>query len=376
MSGSPWGGSEELWYRTALQAVKEGWKVGCAVYHWPGKKEKLKQLSDLGARIYYLPNKGRTKKNLAERLQNKISKIKTKKYINALPVQEYDLVIINQGAFEITTSVWKDFHKKLKKYVLLFHNYKEHEVFKPAKALVIQNWINHASLNLFASGQIKEVLENNSGIKISRNGLLTNPITFSPGIAPEPYPSLLNNTFLFVMLAALEVNRKAQDNLIKALSSPKWKARNWTLHLYGEGKDRKVLENLILENTLTGKVFLEGHTNDVKTVLREAHLVLQMTHIDAMPLTVVEAMAVGRPVVVSKIGDMPEWVKEGLNGWISNNASVEQIDLCLEEAWQQKEQWEKMGAYSFEIFTEKFEHTPEKHFLNQLEKLLEKENVN
>ena len=376
MSGSSWGGSEELWYRTALQAAKAGWKVSCGVYYWPDKKEKLKELSDSGAVIYYLPNKGRPKKNLLQRLQNKFSKIRTKKFLNTLPVHPYDLVVINQGAFEITTGVWKDFYKKLEKYVLLFHNYKEQEIFKPAKAMVIQNWINHASLNLFASRRIKEVLENNSGIKISRDALLINPITFSSGLVPEPYPSPANGTYRMVMLAALEVNRKAQDKLIMALSSSKWRERKWTLHLYGEGKDRQKLENLIHENDMMGKVFLEGHTNDVKTVLKDAHLILQLTHIDAMPLTVVEAMAVGRPVVASKIGDMPDWVKEGLNGWISDNASVEQIELSLEKAWQHKEQWKEMGEQSFKIFTEKFQKSPEKHFLNQLEKLLDTENGN
>ena len=44
MNGAAWGGSEELWFKTALQAAKEGRKVACAVYDWPEKKAKMNVL--------------------------------------------------------------------------------------------------------------------------------------------------------------------------------------------------------------------------------------------------------------------------------------------------------------------------------------------
>src|SRR6476661_2607157 len=96
MAGSSWGGSEELWYRTALLAQSRGWKVGCALYYWAEKEIRIQPLKEGGAKIYYFPNKGRTKRNLIERIQNKLSKWKIKKVIANLPVNEYDVVVINQ----------------------------------------------------------------------------------------------------------------------------------------------------------------------------------------------------------------------------------------------------------------------------------------
>ena len=368
MAGSPWGGSEELWYRTALLAAEQKHKVGCAVYEWPGKKDKMKLLSDAGVRIYYLPNKGRTKKNLLERLRNKLSKFRLRKMVTSLPVNDYDLVIVNQGAFEITTPEWKHFYTRLKKFVLLFHNYKEGEVFRHGKANAIRQWISRAVLNLFASQKIKIVLEEHSAITVKNWETLINPITISIPEEPAPYPELISGNYRMVVLAALDVQRKAQDQLIRALASPKWKERNWTLHLYGEGRDKKLLEELIRELELEQKIFIEGQTGDVKKVLQDAHLVLQLTHIDAMPLSVVEAMAMARPVVASRIGDMPLWVEEGRNGWISRNAQATEIDHTLELAWQQRAYWREMGRESFTIFREKFPGSPEKHFFEILEK--------
>ena len=353
MSASPWGGSEELWYRTAMKALENKWTVGCAVYHWPEKEKRLEPLRNAGAQIIYLPNKGRSKKNLWERIQNKRSKTQVKKRIPGLPFSDYDLTVVNMGAFEITTPVWQGLQKHLNKYLVLYHNYREGEVFRGQQQAAIQQLADGAVVNLLASQRIAEVLKELSHIQLPRQEILLNPITFEAPAVPSPYPSS-DKVPRFVMLAALEVDRKAQDELIRALSGPQWKDRNWQLHLYGSGKDQHLLEKLILTNGLEDKIRLMGHTANVKAVLQDAHLLLQITHQDAMPLSVVEAMAVGRPVVVSRIGDMPRWVTEGKNGWISHDARANSIHEVMEKAWSQKEQWATMGANAFMTFKERF----------------------
>ncbi len=366
MNGAAWGGSEELWYRSALYAAEKGSKISCAVYYWPEKEDKILQLTKAGCQIFLIPNKGRSKKNLGQKIQYKFTKTKIKKYLHALPINEYDMVVINQGGFEIYTSSLKDFHLKLSKYALLFHNYDVNEILNLAKIKRLQNWMKGAAINLFAAKRIQDVLEEKVNMIIPNAELLLNPITFKRPVETMKYPSLQNGQYIFVMLAALDVDRKAQDNLIKALSSFKWKERNWVLHLYGEGEDKDFLQSLIEAKNLSEKIFLKGYTQNVETVLANAHLVLQITHRDAMPLTVVEAMAMSRALVVSDIGDMPQWVKNNVNGWVSSNATQQEIDTVLEIAWNNKEQWKEMGEKSFEIFWRKFPTSPEKYFLQQL----------
>jgi hypothetical protein len=48
MNGGAWGGSEELWYQTALYAAKHGYRVGCAFYEWPQKSSRIEQLQKAG----------------------------------------------------------------------------------------------------------------------------------------------------------------------------------------------------------------------------------------------------------------------------------------------------------------------------------------
>ena len=122
MNGLPWGGSEELWYRSALYAAQKGWKVGCAVYHWKEKEEKIQRLAQAGCSIYWLPNDGRSKSNLKEKIQYQLTKFRLRQFIQTLPVREYDTVVINQGGFEIFTPAWRNYWKQLDHYTLLFHN--------------------------------------------------------------------------------------------------------------------------------------------------------------------------------------------------------------------------------------------------------------
>lgn len=366
MNGAAWGGSEELWFQTALYAAKKGHQVGCAFYDWPQKSDRIQQLQKAGCTLYLFSNRGREKRNLLQRLQYKYTRLQVKRQAEALPLAHYDLCVINLGYLEMITHSWKQFYKRLPNYALLFHVHNEQENVKASRKELLRQWIVHSGHNLFASARTRVYLEQQLGITVPQAKVLVNPLSFATPEQPAPYPPLCNGNFLMVMLATLDTKRKAQDNLVKALSTAKWKQRPWQLYLYGAGEDGQPLQKLVQQLGLEQKILLKGHTGAAKQALAEAHLLLQMTHIDAMPLAVMEALAMAKPAVVSRVGDMPEWVRENENGWISNDASIEAIDQTLEKAWQDRSRWESMGRRSFELFKKRYPEHPEAFLLEQL----------
>ena len=366
MNGGAWGGSEELWFQTALYAAKHGYKVGCAFYEWPQKAERIQQLKDAGCKLYLFSNRGKDKGAFFERLHYKINKRMVRWYAHRLPFSQYDRVVINLGYLEILDFYWKRFFYHLKDYTLLFHVYDDNDRVWEKRKELLRQWLLRARHNLFASARIKTYLEKEVGIEVPNADTLINPLCFKAPQERSPYPLLHNGDYLFVMLATLDTRRKAQDNLIAALATPKWRERNWQLKLYGGGDDEQQLRDQVASAAMGEKIQLKGHTKDVKAALAEAHLLLQMTHIDAMPLAVMEALAMARPMAVSNVGDMPKWVTEDVNGWISEDASVEQIDQTLEKAWQARHCWDEMGKASFQLFQEKFPPIPEAYLLEQL----------
>lgn len=344
MNGSAWGGSEELWYRTALWMSKNNYHVSICCYNWDEKKEQLDALRLSGCTIYLLPNK-----------KGLFNKLAIKKTLRSIAFDKFGLVIVNQGGWEeILHSPFKTLYKRLPKYIILNHNYNEDAELSMSKKKLLQQWVMNAQMNFGATEKIFEVLEQKFNININKKNILLNPITFLPGFLPYPYPEISSDGFIWVVLAELDTGRKGQDVLIKVLSSSKWKERNWQLHLYGKGKDKEMLEKMILQLQMEKKVLLKGFTSNIKQTLIDCHLLLQCTRIDAMPISVVEAMAVGRPCLVSDVGDMPVWVNDTVTGFVCHKFSENKIDEALESCWQQKENWAAMGKNAFDTFLKKY----------------------
>ena len=357
MNSAAWGGSEEIWYKSALHLAGKNQKVGICCFNWEGKEEKLQQLQKAGCKLYLLPGESETK--------SLWGKYKLDEALHSIPLSDYNKVILNQGGWkDIVHGPFKKLYQKLPPYVLLFHNYDTLEKLQKSKIKSLNNWVLNAEKNIGDAGRIFSVIKSTCNLDIPRNYVLFNPVTIQLPGSQTPFTSQPEDKLEFTVLAELDIKRKAQDVLIKALATDKWKTRNYRLNIYGNGKDKQVLEKLISDTGLSSKVFLKGFTKDVKEVLTNSHVLLQLTHIDAMPISVTEALAMSRPVIASDVGDMPLWINEGINGWIAKKACIEEIDRVLENAWQQRNKLEEMGRESYKIFKQKYPEHPVEYFLS------------
>lgn len=360
MNGSPWGGSEELWYQVALWTARHGYDVAVCCFDGEGKKNRLDTLKEAGCHLFLLPGKEETKKQLL------LGKIKLSKAVAEVPFEEYEMVIVSQGGWkDVTHGPFKKLYRRLKKYVLIYHNYNINEKFSFQKFSLLQKWADKAVKNLGDTPKIFEALEKAYSLTIPNQEKLFNPLTFSPPGKLTPYPDVVEGKYIFSAFAALDIERKAQDVLIRALSYTGWRSRNWVLHLYGNGKDKELLQKLILELEMQSKIILQGNAPDYKKAIEQSHLILQITHIDAMPITVMDSLAMGRPIVVSNVGDMPSWVKEDVNGWVTEKVTVENIHETLDQAWKMRSNWSAMGKESFLLFHRDFPANPIEYFLKQ-----------
>lgn len=361
MNGGAWGGSEELWYQSALWTARQGYSTAVCCFDWEDKKNRIKKLQDTGCTVFLMPGKEITKK------QGLLGRVRLKTVISKIPFEEYDLVIVSQGGWkDVAYGPFKKLYERLKKYVLLYHNYNDHARFSSSRSASMQAWVNNASINLGDTEKIFDALSSVYKIKNIRQEKLFNPLTFDPPDDAPIYPVLSNSNYIFSVFAALDIERKAQDVLIKALADENWRFRNWQLRLYGEGKDKNMLLKLIREFKMEEKIFLCGKAADYKEAISETHLVLQITHIDAMPITVMDSLAMAKPLVVSSVGDMPSWVQPDRNGWITNAVTVDAVNKTLQVAWENKDRWKSMGQESFRLFKANFPDKPIVHFLHQV----------
>lgn len=366
MNGAPWGGSEELWYRCALRAAAQGHEVGCAVYAWDERRARLEALRQAGARVLELPNHGHLKRHLLDTALFELwTPQRRRAVLSSFPFERYDAAVVNQGGWQdVARAEWRHVPRRLPPYALLFHNYDQELRITPRRGARLSAWIAGASANLFAADPIRAGLEAKLGLTVPNPSVLLNPVGFEP---PErPLAPAAGPPWRFAMLAALDVARKGQDALVQALARPEWKERPFVLSLHGAGQDEGRLRELVQASGLEGKVRLEGHATDVLAALRRAHVVLQLTRIDAMPISVVEAMAAGRPVAATSVGDLPAWVRPGENGWLCPAATPGAIAATLEEVWASRHAWAAMGERAHRTFRERCPVPAEERLLELL----------
>jgi len=157
---------------------------------------------------------------------------------------------------------------------------------------------------------------------------------------------------------------KGVDILLKALARVKNKPPGWELRIVGEGSRRKNLENLVQRADLCGQIKFLGRKIG-QSLIREyqkADLFVLPSRSEAQPLTLLEAWAAGLPVLATSVGDNPQMVKEGKNGFLVKSGSVSSLSRGLLKAFKKQKQWKKIGQRGYNLVAKNYtwEKTAEK----------------
>jgi glycosyltransferase involved in cell wall biosynthesis len=132
------------------------------------------------------------------------------------------------------------------------------------------------------------------------------------------------------------VEQKAQLVLVEAAAMLKRRGVPIEVRLIGEGEMRGVIEAAVMREGLGEQVHLLGARSaaDVRTEMLGARLVAQPSLAEGLPVALMEALALARPVVTTQIAGIPELV-DGESGWIVPCGSAAKLADGLEEALSQ-----------------------------------------
>ncbi len=100
--------------------------------------------------------------------------------------------------------------------------------------------------------------------------------------------------------------------------------------IVGDGPERGRLEEEISAMGLSGRVRLAGERNDVVNLLATGDAFVLPTASEGLPVSLLEAMAAGLPVVASRVGGVPEVVVEGKTGLLVDPGDPDQLARALE----------------------------------------------
>lgn len=114
---------------------------------------------------------------------------------------------------------------------------------------------------------------------------------------------------LVALVPATLARRKGQDVLLRALARlPGDAVRPWRVWLAGDGPERAPLRELARRLGVGARVRWLGRRGDVFALMARAEAVVLPSRTEGHPLALLEALALGRAVVATAVGGVPEVV--------------------------------------------------------------------
>jgi len=120
---------------------------------------------------------------------------------------------------------------------------------------------------------------------------------------------------------------KGQLLLVKAAATLAKEGRKFKLVLVGDGELRGQIERMIADNNLGDHVTITGYASAsrVKEEILAARALVLPSFSEGLPIVIMEAMVLGRPVLSTYIAGIPELVVDGQTGWLFPAGSEEDL---------------------------------------------------
>jgi len=347
-----WGGSEELWYQTALAALAEGHSVHVSMKFTGALAPKIQEL--IGKGLVLHKRRGYIKKGTpaGKRILKKAWHLLLNSFSNpykSIYRARPDIVIFNSSLFQAGEDNY--FHRLQqayhRPYVVITQVVAEfNRPFSNTPSQAMRDGFLKAAKVFFVSRRNFETIQRHLALALPNGEVITNPVNLADTVM-IPYPAM-DGVIKLGVLGNLQINHKGQDIIIAVLSREEWKNRNWHLNIYGRGPDEEYLKALCVQRGIAGKVSFCGHVSDIREVWKENHALLMCSIMEGLPLAVVEAMLCGRPVITTDVGGNREIIDDGINGFIAEGPTEFSLNRALQRAWNRKDEWAHMGSLSHE----------------------------
>ena len=126
--------------------------------------------------------------------------------------------------------------------------------------------------------------------------------------------------------------QKGQLLLLEAAHRLATQGREFQLILAGDGEMRADIEKLVVRYKLQNNVRITGWISgeDVRKEILAARALVLPSFAEGLPVVIMEAMALRRPVISTFVGGIPELVQPGEHGWLVPAGDVEALTLAMQ----------------------------------------------
>ncbi|MFA6593915.1 MAG: glycosyltransferase [Candidatus Buchananbacteria bacterium] len=182
---------------------------------------------------------------------------------------------------------------------------------------------NNPDVVVFPSDYIRLIYRRYKFFTESKVEILGNPLL----VKPQRTKTAKSDIFTLAFIGQLELYKGIID-LIKAVNRL---SGNWRLLIAGAGQAEKEARRVAIDNQ---RIKFLGHLDQAELehkIWSEADLLVNPSRTaESFGMVVIESYAHGVPVIASKIGALPELVKDGSTGWLIKPGNPDDLKRQLE----------------------------------------------
>lgn len=201
---------------------------------------------------------------------------------------------------------------------------------------VHSQWLERQLLKIVARADLVVTMGSNAKDYLNRKRI-TNVMRCPGGIDTDRFSVLdhCDQDIDLILIARLDPIKRI-DRFIEICAIIRSEFPNLKAVIVGTGPDKEKLETIIEDGRLGNTVMLVGFQSDVSQWLRRSKILLVTSDSEGLPLSVMEAVVMGLPVVGAKIGDMADVISDSYNGFLIEKDDVDEyarkvISLLVDE---------------------------------------------
>jgi glycosyltransferase involved in cell wall biosynthesis len=172
-------------------------------------------------------------------------------------------------------------------------------------------------------------------VSLINNGISAPVVGYDAGQSVRSEFDIPMSAKLVVLIGRLARSKRI-DLLLTAVSSL---PPSMDVHVLvvGEGEQSQSLVELVRRQHLESRVHLCGYRSDIAQILVAADLLALTSEKEGLPIVILEAMAMRCPIVATRVGEIPQVLRDGRDAWVVPPNDVGAITVALWEALEHPE---------------------------------------
>lgn len=162
---------------------------------------------------------------------------------------------------------------------------------------------------------VRESISKEYSISESRIPVVLNGINLSKCLVKQAYET---GDYFRVLHIGRFAKQKNHIGLLDAFERFQKKHKKTVLYLVGDGPEQESIRCIVRDKQMQNSVFFVGTTDNVFQIMHDSDMFVLPSLYEGIPMTLIEAMGTGLPIVATNVGGIPDMITDKQDGLLTD----------------------------------------------------------